>query len=76
MHHCPSTWALDDVAVLDHLPEPDVAVRAAVETALLVALLLDAPPAPLPLAAAAALVALRPLRPPSAHERTDGIHLT
>ena len=49
-------------------------MRAAVETALLVALLLDAPPAPLPLAAAAALVALRPLRPPSrAHARTEDI---
>ena len=58
------TWALLLVALLDHLPEADVAARAAVEAALLVALLLDAPTAPVPLAAAAAPAAARPLTPP------------
>ena len=58
------TRALNDVALLDHLPEADVAARASVEAALLVALLLDAPPAPPSLAAAAALVAVCPLPPP------------
>ena len=58
------TGAVLEVALLDHLPEADVAARAAVEAALLVALLLDAPPAPVPLAAAAAPAAVRPLPPP------------
>ena len=57
------TRALNDVALLDHLPEADVAARASVEAALLVAPLLNASPAPLPLAATAALVALGPLSP-------------
>ena len=65
------TRALNDVALLDHLPESDVAARASVEAALLVALLLNASPVPPSLAAAAALVAVGPLSPPKQRRRGE-----
>ena len=63
------TRALNDVALLNHLPESDVAARASVEAAFLVALLLNASPVPPSLAATAALVAIGPLPPPKQWRR-------
>ena len=64
-NHFLFTWTRLHVALLDLLLVPPIPAGSVVEAALLLALLLDAHPVPLPGAAPAALGALCPLGPPS-----------